>query len=347
MQVRVKIMRIRVKLFIPLITLFFCFSYLNFPVRADNLSDAITAYSMEDYNKALTLIIKEISEKPDDIEAYKWLGKTYEALFDIEKAMQAYKTYENMKKNMYAKGSVSPIPKIEPGKTPQPVKSIEAMPKSPMPSMSPGVKPSISPNPNTVKPAKTPMPSVKPSPLPSLASSLNNKIATKTKPKPFIKKPVPVPTPTVGTLTTQYDGWKSINIISLLKEKKIKIIPRDTMDLEEVDDYAGSDREFILIECAIKYNKDIIIKSNSSQITLVDQNDRSYYLYAMSTYKFKYGGNQASKKMEALQAADYFQLSLKDSRPTITFVFKVESNNSVKELKIQGYKNLDLTSFNA
>jgi hypothetical protein len=201
--------------------------------------------------------------------------------------------------------------------------------------------------------AKTPVPVIKPvvkitprpfiKPLPSAST----RIVTSKIPKKIIKRPVPTPTPTARALATQSDGWKSIDVISVTREKRIKIIPIDTMDLEEVDDYAGSNREFVIIECKIKYNKDIIIKSNSPQIAIVDQNDRIYYLYAMSTFKFKYGGNKASKKMEALQAANYYELSLKDSRPTITFVFKVENNNQLKDLKIQGYKNLLLTSFNS
>jgi tetratricopeptide (TPR) repeat protein len=324
-------MRVHVKLLIPLITLLFCFSSLNLPVKAGNIDDAITAYSMQDYNKALTLLKQEIKDKPDNAEAYKWLGKTYEAMFDIDKAMQAYKTYEDMKKNMYTRASVTPVPQTDKGKTPEPLKSMAPVLRTPAPFKSPVVKRSSIP--------------VKPSSVPTLPTpKTNNQVAVKT-PKPIVKPPAPTPSP--KALETRSDGWKLINVINIVKEKKIKLIPRDSMDLEEVDDYAGSNREFVLVECQIKYDKDIIIKSNSSQIAIVDQNDRTYYLYAMSTFKFKYGGNAASKKMEALQAADYYQLSLKDSRPTIILVFKVEDNTNLKELKIQGYKILDLASFKA
>ena len=67
----------------------------------------------------------------------------------------------------------------------------------------------------------------------------------------------------------------------------------------------------------------------------------------MSTYKFQYGGNKASKKSEVLQAGDYFQLSRKDSRDTILFLFKIDEDSKPKVLRIMGYKDLPLAKFNS
>lgn len=94
--------------------------------------------------------------------------------------------------------------------------------------------------------------------------------------------------------------------------------------------------------------KKILLSVNSEQITLIDTNEKSHLLYAMSTFIFRYGGNKASKKLDSLQVADYYQISKKSSRPTIRLVFKVEENKTFKELKIKGYKKrIRLENFHA
>ena len=49
--------------------------------------------------------------------------------------------------------------------------------------------------------------------------------------------------------------------IEIKSEKLVKLIPRNSADLSEVEERSGKEKKFILIRCKIRYNKDIIIKT--------------------------------------------------------------------------------------
>lgn len=244
--------------------------------KASNLDEAISAYNSQNYEEALDLLDTEIKANPNNPENYKWLAKTYEAMFNISKSLEAYKNYEKLKRNQDANAIPSLIP--TPSATPRP----------------------------------TPKPTIVPTPRPT--------------PKP--------------TLSPIYTGWTNIKISNYAIKKEVKIIPASSVDMNEITEKASEGKRFVWVECKISYSKNIIIKSNSDQIRLIDKNNDSYYLYAMSTYRFNYGGSKASKKIEVLQISDYFELSKKDSRNKIQLLFKVNSNADIKQLSIKGYGNL-------
>ncbi|MFN8672672.1 MAG: hypothetical protein U0457_11420 [Candidatus Sericytochromatia bacterium] len=254
---------------------------------AGNIEDIENFYKNEDYKAVLKLIDKEIQNGNTNIELYKWRGRAYEALFDVEKSIEAYKIYEELKNK-----KISEPPKETPTPKPTP---IFTLPPILIPSSTP--KPTKKPE---IKPTPTPMPSL-------------------------------VPT---------YKGWKYFEVLNYKKTKKIKVISNTSIDLNEIEQVAEKDYIFILLNAKMLYGKDIIIKNHSPQITLIDSENHSYNLYAMSTYKFLYKGNNVSKKIESIQIADYYQMSKKDSRNTATFVFKVKETALLKNLKILGYDKL-------
>lgn len=270
MQVPAKIIKSFILLFI-----------LNFFISsayADNLEDAITAYKSEDYKRALTILRTEAENDPNNPEIYRWIAKTYESMFDIEKSLEAYKKYESLKRNQEL-----------------------------------SVKPSLNP---------TSLPTVRPS------------IAVRPTPRPTV---IPTPKP---TLEPKYAGWSNIKISEYKIKKDIKLIPKNSVDMSEIVEKPVNDKKFFLVECKIKYDKNIIIKSNSEQITVTDQENNLYPLYAMSTYKFNYGGNKASQKVEVILVSDYYELSKKDSRNNVQFVFKVDNDAKIKSMFVKGYGNL-------
>lgn len=268
-------MRVHVKY--KVLTFLTLFSLSISTAYAGNMENAIDAYKSEDYNSAVKLLKQEIKSDPQNLEAYKWLAKTYEAMFEIEKSLQAYKEYERLKRNQ------------------------EQL--SFNPNIIPSVKPTVVP---TVKPtyAPTPIPTVKP------------------------------------TLSPIYRGWESIQVVDLTSKDNVKIIPKNSVDMIEVIEKSERNRKFVLVKCKIKYSKNIIIKQNSDQISLIDEKNNSYPLYAMNTYKFNYGGNKASQKLEVLLVSDYYELSKKDSRNQIQLLFKVNKDVKIKKLSIKGYGDL-------
>ncbi|MBC7473695.1 MAG: hypothetical protein H7263_05345 [Candidatus Sericytochromatia bacterium] len=289
-------MQVRDKSLALVLILFLSFWYPLNQASANNLDDAIKAYESEDYKKAVKILNEETEINPSDIEAYKWLGKSYEALFEVEKSMKSYSIYDNLKKNK----------------------------ASSMPSATPSVIFAVktSPKPNKIVPSPKPKASIKPK-------------SAKTIP---IIKPKPV-------LISVFDGWTSVKVVDVKKGKTIRLIPKNSVDLTEVSEKSTKSTNFVIITCKIHYKKGIIINTNSDQITVLDKKNKSYRLYAMSTFKFQYGGNNASKKTEALQVGDYFELSKKDSRDTINFVFKVDEGIKLDSLNIMGYKSISLSSF--
>lgn len=310
-------MQVRDKLLIIFCSVVLSASFIPKFAFANTLDDAIKAYNSEDYKEALFLLKTEINNNPNDIEAYRWLGKTYEAMFEIDKSMEAYKIYEDLKNN---KPTVLPSYNLSP--TPRPTIALPDLPifSSAKPTSRPTILPTLKPTP-LIQPKVTPTPKPRPTP-----------------------KPTPVPTPK-PTLQPTSDGWISVIVDSVKKGKVFKIIPKNSVDLAEFEEKVGKNKEFILITCKVKYNKDIIIKTNSNEINLIDQNGKAYKIYAMSTFRFQYGGNNASKKVEALQVGDYFELSKKDFRENISFLFKIDSTSIPKSLKISGYKDLTLDNY--
>ncbi|MFN4152326.1 MAG: hypothetical protein ACK4IX_15405, partial [Candidatus Sericytochromatia bacterium] len=67
-------------------------------VKAAEIEKIIQLYENENYDDALLLIQSEIEKEPEEPELYNWLGKTYEALFDIENSIKAYNKYNQLKK---------------------------------------------------------------------------------------------------------------------------------------------------------------------------------------------------------------------------------------------------------
>ncbi len=308
-------MQVQDKSLALVLILFLSFWYPLNQAFASNLDDAIKAYESEDYKGAVKILNEETETNPSDIEAYKWLGKSYEALFEVEKSMKSYRIYDNLKKN-----KTSTIPSATP--------SVIVMAKtSPKPKIVPSPKPTIKPKINhIIKTLASPKP--KASIKPKLAKVIP---IIKTTPKPV--------------LISVFDGWTSVKVVDVKKGKTIRLIPKNSVDLTEVFEKSTKSSNFVVIKCKIRYKKGIIINANSDQITVLDQKNKTHRLYAMSTFKFQYGGNNASKKTEALQVGDYFELSKKDSRDTINFVFKVDEGIKLDSLNIMGYKSISLSSF--
>lgn len=248
---------------------------------AGNVEDAIEAYKTEDYKSALKLLNQEIKSEPENYEAFKWLAKTYEAMFEIEKSLQAYKEYERLKRN------------------------------SEQITLNPSVN-------VTDRPIAVVNPTVKPT---------------------YIPKVIPTVKP---TLAPMYKGWENIKVIDSNIKDNVKIIPKNSIDMVEINEKSEKDKKFFWVKCKVKYNKNIIIKQNSDQISLVDDLNNYYPLYAMSTYKFNYGGNKASQKLEVLLVSDYYELSKKDSRNQIQLLFKINKDRKIKKISIKGYGDITL-----
>ena len=101
-----------------ILILFLTIFTISLEVKAERLEDAIKYYSEKNYAKALELLQDEIDLNPQNIEAYNWIGKTYEAVFEIENAMKAYNKYQELKSSI--KPSVIPsdsLIKIFPSKS--------------------------------------------------------------------------------------------------------------------------------------------------------------------------------------------------------------------------------------
>jgi hypothetical protein len=64
----------------------------------------------------------------------------------------------------------------------------------------------------------------------------------------------------------------------------------------------------------------------------------------MNTFIFKYEGDMPSKKFEVIKISDYYQLSLKEKRDNVTFIFKVKENSNIKFLSIKNYKDIDISN---
>lgn len=276
-------MQVRVKT--KILSLFLLFNVFVLSANANNLDDAIEAYKAEDYNSALKIIKKEIEYEPNNYEAYKWLAKTYEAMFEIEKSLEAYKEYERLKRN--SELIVSP-------------------------SINPSSSTIVSSKPSSIKP------SIKPTPLPTSI--------------PTVK----------ATLSPIYKGWQNIKIIEYNSKSEIKLIPKNSPDMIEINEKLDNSQKFLLLKCKIKYSKNIIIKQNSDQISLIDDKNKIFPLYGMSTYKFNYGGNKASQKVEVILVSDYYELSKKDSRDKVQFLFKVDKDSKIKILSIKGYGEIKI-----
>ncbi len=280
--------KLKILLSLFLINIIISFAY------ASNIQDAISAYNSEDYKEALVLFKEEIKLNPENPENYKWLAKTYEALFDVEKSLDAYKTYEKMRRNQDRITLSSPT--LKPSTTNTPL---------PKPNFTPTPKPIIK-----IKPTPTPKPSLRPTSKPTL---------------------LPI-----------YNAWQNVSVLNYSIKKEIKIIPANSVDLNEIMEISESGKSFFIIELSIKYSKNVIIKSNSDQIRVIDKNNHSYFLYAMSTYKFQYKGNNQSERLEVLQVSNYYELSKKDSRNKVKFLFKVDQKSSIKKLSIKGYGDIEI-----
>jgi len=130
------------------LSLFIVILFLSLVLNAGTFEDAMNAYSNGDYEKTVDLLNQEIKSHPENADAYKLLGKTYEALFEIQKSLDAYGKYEELKrKNSNVTESPKPILKPSPKPTPKIIKT---------PSPKPTIKASIKP---IVK--KTPQPEIK------------------------------------------------------------------------------------------------------------------------------------------------------------------------------------------
>lgn len=307
MQVQDNILR-----FFIVFSILFC-SSLSFAYDLNNIKEL---YKKEEYRESLKLIAQELKKGNPDPELYKWQGMNYEALFDIEASIDAYKMYEALKSNKSA--DPTHAPSVKPTPIVFPSIFIINFP-TPKPTVAPTLIATIKPTPE-----KTIKPTVKPTPK-------------------VVKSITPKPTPTPETfLEPIYKGWKDFEVTSYKIKKDIKIIKKDSIDLIETIEKAPSGYEFVIVSAKIKYGMNIVIKNNSPQISIIDTNNKKYNLFAMSTYKFLYQGSKQYKKAEALQMADYYQISKKDSRTTAIFVFKVKEGLSFKSIKIMGYDKLIL-----
>jgi tetratricopeptide (TPR) repeat protein len=158
------------------------FSLYNKNVYADSLDKVRIEYSEKNYDKALKLLEEEISKDPNNPEAYKLLGLIYESMFEISKSIEAYKKYEELKKKIRITSKITPLPKISSNIKPSPLKKIEKIKSSPIPSISPTLIPSISPIPrNNTLPIK-PLQPIRATPIPKLVknNNIDKKIAIST-----------------------------------------------------------------------------------------------------------------------------------------------------------------------
>lgn len=296
-----------VKLSIVFLILFF--SSLAFAGTFDDIKEL---YQKEKYRESLKLISNEIKQGNKDPELYKLQAMNYEALFDVEASIEAYKMYEALKSN-----------------------------RLPEPTPTPTIKPTpiVLPSFLIIK-----FPSSKPTPTPTIVTSIlpSNKPSLKPTPKPtpkVVKTPKATLTPEIS-LQPVYKGWQYFEVLSYKITKNIKIIKDNSIDLVENIEKAPIGYNFIVVNTKIRYGINIVIKTNSQQIAIIDANNIKHPMFAMSTYKFQYEGNKQYKKSEAIQVADYYQISKKDSRNTITFVFKVKDNLKFKSIKIMGYDKI-------
>jgi len=78
---------------------------------------------------------------------------------------------------------------------------------------------------------------------------------------------------------------------------------------------------------------------------LKDFDDNKYNLFAINTFVFRYDGDNPSKKSETIQLSDYYQLSLKEIRNNITFIFEINENSKIKSLNIKDYKEIDISNY--
>lgn len=314
-------MQVQGRLFVCLLLVFIPFFSAVYSAKAAEIEKIIQLYENENYEDALILIQSEIEKDPEEPELYNWMGKTYEALFDIENSIKAYNKYNQLKKKkdtlLVSSSSSNTTPSFVP----------------------------IFPSAIVIKTTPKPIPTnikVTPKPLPS-------KIFVISKPTPTPKstiKPTPKPTPTPKQLAIKYSGWSNIDVLEIEKNQNIKIIPLNSSDLVEVNEKAPQNYEFITLSCKIKYSQNIIIKNNSDQIFIEDDKKNKYNLYSMSTFIFKYQGNKQSKKVELLQNSKYYELSTRDSRKLILLAFLVPQNTKLLELNVLGYnKKIDLSKF--
>jgi tetratricopeptide (TPR) repeat protein len=316
-------MQVQGRLFVCLLLAFIPFFSAVYSVKAAEIEKIIQLYENENYEDALILIQSEIEKDPEEPELYNWMGKTYEALFDIENSIKAYNKYNQLKKKKDTLlSSSSPL-----NETSATSSFVPAFPSAIV------IKTTPKPIPTNIKVTPKPLPSKivisKPTPTP----------------KPTIK-PTPKPTPTPKQLAIKYSGWSNIDVLEIEKNQNIKIIPLNSSDLVEVNEKAPQNYEFITLSCKIKYTQNIIIKNNSDQIFVEDDKKNKYNLYSMSTFIFKYQGNKQSKKVELLQNSKYYELSTRDSRKLILLAFLVPQNTKLLELNVLGYnKKIDLSKF--
>lgn len=315
-------MRVQGKFLIFLILIILPILSANIYANTTELEKIIQLYENENYKGALDLIESEIEKNPEEAELYNWMGKTYEALFDIENSIKAYNKYNELKKKQsqtIINNSSKPIES-----------SIVSIPSAIV------IKP-------TIKPTPIIKPSIKPTPKPTQTGKIKPTIKPSSKPS---IKPTPKPSPTPKQLAIKYKGWLNIQVTSLERKNKINIIPLNSSDLADIEEMAPLENEFIVLSCKIKYNENIIIKNNSDQIYLNDKQGNKYNLYSMSTFIFKYQGNKQSKKVESLQNSKYYELSTKDSRQNILLSFLVPKNIDLSELNVLGYnKKIDISKF--
>lgn len=313
-------MQVQGRLFVCLLLVFIPFFSAVISVKAAEIEKIIQLYESESYEDALILIQSEIEKDPEEPELYNWMGKTYEALFDIENSIKAYNKYNQLKKKkdtlLASSSSLNTTHSI-----------IAVIPSAIV------IKTTPKPIPTNIK--------VTPKPL---ASKIVIYKPTPT-PKPTIK-PTPKPTPTPKQLAIKYSGWSNIEVKEVEKSQSIKIIPLNASDLVETNEKAPIGYNFITLSCKIKYSQNIIIKNNSDQIFVEDDKKNKYNLYSMSTFIFKYQGNKQSKKVELLQNSKYYELSTRDSREFILLAFLVPQNSKLLELSVLGYnKKIDLSKF--
>lgn len=301
---------------------FISFSFYDKNVYADNLDKVRVEYADQNYEEALDLLKIEISKDPNNAESYKLLGLIYESMFEISKSIEAYKKYEEIKKKGKIATKITPLPKISSSTYPSPLKKIDKIKSLPIPSVSVTATPTISPIPSKTTVPIKPIQSIKPTTIPKLVKNIDKKIAIK----------------------INNEGWENIKINKVEKKKSIKLIPKNSLNLEEIEEIAGDGKDFLLVNCNIKYSRNIIIKNNTDQITVKDSENNVYNLFGMNTFVFKYEGDQPAKKFEAIQISDYYQLSLKEIRNNITFIFKIKENLNIKNFSIKNYKEVDISN---
>ncbi|RYY00454.1 tetratricopeptide repeat protein [bacterium] len=75
----------------------------SFSAFAGTLEDGINLYKAKDYNKAIDVLKKAVSEDPESPEPHYWLAKSYEAILDLDKVFPETKVYEDLKSKRAAK----------------------------------------------------------------------------------------------------------------------------------------------------------------------------------------------------------------------------------------------------